>query len=118
VISSQALRRIAETGLDRISITNTGELSEFDDLPEETLIPALVVGKVNEAVKQLEAGSVVHYLNRDALWAVMGFLLDPKVVSSLPEDVDSAADLIEAVKQAGFVWHTVVLSSLSERGTA
>ncbi len=118
MIISQPLREFAETELGRISITSSGELSEFDDLPQDTPIPALVVGKVNEAVKQMEAGSVVHYLNRDALWAVEGFLLDPKVVSSLPEDVESAADLIEAVKQAGHEWHTLVLSPLSEGGTA
>ncbi|MDP9144923.1 MAG: hypothetical protein M3N43_09570 [Actinomycetota bacterium] len=109
MISSQALRQIAETGLDRISITGSGEPLETGHLPQGTLIPALVVGKITEAVKQMETGSVARYLNRDALWAVRGFVLDRQVVSSLPDGVESAADLIEAVRQAGIVWHAVLV---------
>jgi hypothetical protein len=108
VINSEALRRIAETGLDRISITSSGELLEVDGLPEDTLIPALVVGNVTEAVKQIENSTITQYLNRDALWAVQGFVLDRQVVSSLPDGVESAADLIEAVRHAGYEWAVTV----------
>lgn len=112
MVISQALREFAETELGRIWITSSGELSEFDGLPEDTLIPALVVGHVTEAVKQIETGTITQYLNRDALWAVQGFVLDRQVISSLPDGVDSAADLVEAVTRAGYEWQTVVLSPL------
>lgn len=107
MISSEGLRRVAGTGRDRMLIDDSGELFEVDGLPEDAPIPALVVGKVTEAVKQVETGTVVHHLDRDALWVVEGFLLDRNVVDSLPDDVDSSTRLIEAVRKAGFEWHAV-----------
>jgi hypothetical protein len=79
----------------------------MEGLPNEPPIPALVVAVVTEAVKQVEAEMVVRSVDRDALWAVMGFLLDRKVVSMLTDDVESVAGLIRAVRDAGFDWHAV-----------
>lgn len=107
MITSENLRQMVESAPDRMLISNSGELYEVDDLPDDTVIPALVVNRVSEAVKQVESGAVVHYLNRDALWAIEGFLLDRNVVDSLPDDVTTSTRLIEAVRQAGFEWHAV-----------
>jgi hypothetical protein len=42
------------------------------------------------------------------MWAVDGFVLSREVVSALPEAVDSAESLIEAVTRAGFRWNVVL----------
>jgi len=96
-------------GTDPLLIDHAGDPTEFDGLPEDAPVPAVVVRTVTDAVKQVQGEMIIHYVNRDAIWAVVGFLLDATVVSSLPDDVDSAADLIDAVRQAGHEWHAVLL---------
>jgi hypothetical protein len=108
VITSQVLREIAADGPDTMVIGHSGELVEIGGLPEPAPIPALVVEVVTEAVKQVEAGMVIRYLNRETLWAVTGFLLDREVVARLPDGVDSAAGLIQAVRDAGYEWQAVL----------
>jgi hypothetical protein len=108
VISSQALRRLAERAEGRVVIDQEGEPLAVEGLPEDAPVPGLVVGKVNEAVKQVEDEMIVRYLNRDAVWAVEGFLLDTEILSSLPDGVASAAGLIEAMTGAGYEWHAVI----------
>jgi hypothetical protein len=65
------------------------------------------VAPVTEAVKEVDGETIVRYLNRDAMWAVQGFLLSHEVVTGLPDGVDSAAGLIEAVSRAGLRWSAV-----------
>ncbi|HEX9863578.1 MAG TPA: hypothetical protein VGC03_01275 [Acidimicrobiia bacterium] len=108
MISSETLRLVARGGSGPVLIDNSGQPYQIDGLPDDASVPSLVVGKVTEAVKQVETGTVVKYLNRDALWAVEGFLLDRDVVDSLPDDVDSPERLIDAVREAGFEWHAVI----------
>ena len=108
MITSEVLRQIAADGPGRLAIGHSGELVEIDGLPEPAPIPALVVEEVTEAVKQVEAGMVTRYLNRETLWAVTGFLLDREVVAHLPDGVDSAEGLIQAVRDAGYEWQAVL----------
>lgn len=109
MISSQGLRQLLDARRDRLVIDQAGDPSEFEGLPDDAPIPAIVVMSVTEAVKQVQGDMIIHYVNRDAIWAVEGFLLDRPVVSSLPDDVDSAAGLIEAVRRAGHEWHAVMI---------
>ena len=108
MISSETLRLVARAGSGPVLIDISGRPYQVDGLPDDVSVPSLVVGNVTEAVKQVEAGTVVQYLNRDTLWAVEGFLLDSDVVDRLPDDVDSSERLIDAVREAGFEWHAVV----------
>jgi hypothetical protein len=108
VISSETLRLVARGQSRPVLIDTSGQPYRVDGLPDDASVPSLVVGKVTEAVKQVETGTVVQYLNRDALWAVEGFLLDRDVVDSLPDDVNSPERLIDAVREAGFQWHAVI----------
>lgn len=108
MISSESLRLIAQAGSGPVLIDNSGQPYQVDSLPDDASVPSLVVGEVTEAVKRVETGTVVQYLNRDALWAVEGFLLDRNVIDSLPDDVDSSERLIDAVGESGFEWHVVI----------
>ena len=80
----------------------------MEGLPEDATPPALLVTGVTEAVKEVDGETIVRYLNRDAMWAVQGFLLSHEVVFALPDGVDSAAGLIEAVSKAGLRWSAVL----------
>jgi hypothetical protein len=107
VISFEVLREVgSRPGPFQIDLQ--GVVSDLGELPDETPVPSLVVGQVTNAVKQAESGMVARYLDRDTLWAVNGFVLDGDTVASLDESVDSPVRLIEAVREAGFEWHTVV----------
>jgi hypothetical protein len=107
MISSPLLRELLGDS-DTIVVDISGASREVEGLPDDTEPPALVVANVSEAVKQVEDGVVAGYLNRDAMWAVDGFVLSREVVSALPEAVDSAESLIEAVSRAGFRWNVVL----------
>ncbi len=107
MISSHLLRELLGDS-DTIVVDISGASHEVEGLPDDTVPPALVVANVTEAVKQVEDGMVAGYLNRDAMWAVDGFVLSREVVSSLTGGVDSAASLIEAVTLAGFRWDVVL----------
>jgi hypothetical protein len=107
MISSHLLRELLGDS-DTILVDTSGGSHEVEGLPHDAVPPALVVANVTEAVKQVEDGLVAGYLDRDAMWAVDGFVLSREVVSSLPEAVDSVASLIEAVTRAGFRWNVVL----------
>jgi hypothetical protein len=108
MISSRELRKLLESGAETILVDAEGASYPAQGLPEDATPPALLVVPVIEAVKEVEGETIVRYLNRDAMWAVQGFLLSHEVVSALPDGVDSAASLIEAVSQAGLRWSAVV----------
>ena len=108
MISSQHLRELLDTSPGPILVDAAGASHPVDGLPEDATPPALLVAAVTEAVKEVEGETIVRYLNRDAMWAVRGFLLSREVVSALPDGVDSAAALIEAVSQAGLRWSAVL----------
>lgn len=106
MISVEVLRE-AGSGPEPFQIDLHGVVSNLSDLPGGTPVPALVVGQVTDAVKQAESGMIARYLDRDTLWAVHGFVLDRDTVASLDETVDSPLKLIDAVREAGYEWHTV-----------
>jgi hypothetical protein len=108
MISSQQLRKLLETSPEPIFVDAAGASHPVEGLPEDATPPALLVAPVTEAVKEVDGDTVVSYLNRDAMWAVQGFLLSHEVVSALPDGVDSAAALIEAVSRAGLRWSAVL----------
>lgn len=108
MISSQQLRKLLESNPEPILVDAAGVSLPVEGLPEDATPPALLVAAVTEAVKEVDGETIVGYLNRDAMWAVQGFLLSHEVVSALPDGVDSAAGLIEAVSQAGLRWSAVV----------
>jgi hypothetical protein len=108
MISSQKLRKLLESSPEPILVDAAGASHPVEGLPEDATPPALLVATVTEAVKEVDGETIVRYLNRDAMWAVQGFLLSHEVVSALPDGVDSAAGLIEAVSQAGLRWSAVL----------
>lgn len=85
------------------AVDTEGEPIRLDELDDAT-VPGLVVAPVTEAVKQVSRGLVARYLNRDALWAVQGFVLDGEMVRRLSADFDSPRALIHAVVSAGRQW--------------
>ena len=107
MVSSQQLRKLLESSPEPIFVDAEGASHPAEGLPQDATPPALLVAPVTEAVKEVDGETVVHFLNRDAMWAVQGFLLSHEVVSVLPDGVDSAAGLIEAVSRAGLRWSAV-----------
>jgi hypothetical protein len=67
--------------------------------------PGLLVAPITEAVKKIEAGTIVHHLSRDTLWAVEGFLLDVGLLEGLPDRAISPSELSEQVRASGYEWH-------------
>lgn len=108
MISTRPWRERLVDGAATIVVDTTGAPYPVEGLPVDTTAPALVVGRVSEAVKEVEQETVVGYLNRDAIWAVEGFVLSEDVVSILPDEVESASRLIELVTGAGFSWSAVL----------
>jgi hypothetical protein len=108
MISTRPWREHLGDGSTRIVVDITGAPLQVAGLPDDVVVPALVVGKVSEAVKEVDGEMVVAYLNRDTMWAVEGFVLSEDVTSVLPEELESAASLIEVVTGAGFAWSVVV----------
>jgi hypothetical protein len=113
MISTLPWREQLGDGAVTIVVDTTGAPYAVDELPGDIAAPALLVGRVSEAVKEVEEDRVVGYLNRDALWAVEGFVLSNEVVSILPEEVESATTLIELVTGAGFAWSAVLPTAQS-----
>ena len=110
MFSSQQLRKLRDTGPGPILVDGAGAPLPVEGLPEDAMPPALLVAPVTEAVKEVDGGTIVRYLNRDAMWAVQGFLLSNEIVSALPDGIDSAAGLIEAVSRSGLRWSTILPS--------
>lgn len=108
MISSQQLRNLLESAPEPIFVDAAGVSLPVEGLLEDSTPPALLVAAVTEAVKEVDGETIVRFLNRDAMWAVQGFLLSHEVVAALPDGVDSAAGLVEAVSQAGFRWSAVI----------
>ena len=96
-------------------IDHRGEEKGAEWVPDDAPVAGLLVGKVSEAVKQVEAGQVIEYLNRDALWAVEGFVLGRAVLEAIPEGDYLAGELVDAVVAAGFAWQ--VAPRPDQRGT-
>lgn len=110
MIGTQQLRKLLDTGPGPILVDAAGSALPMGGLAEDASPPALLVTAVTEAVKEVDGGTVVRYLNRDAMWAVQGFLLSHEIVSDLPDGIDSAAALIEAVGRAGLRWSAILPS--------
>ncbi len=108
MIDLQTMRRMA-TARPVVVVDHNGEPMDRPGLPDELPVPGLLVSTVNEAVKQVDTGSLIADLDRDSLWAVAGFALDVTVLDALGEGTYSAADLIGAVTAAGFDWMPTIL---------
>lgn len=108
MISTIPWRNRLADGSTPIVVDLTGAPFPVEGLPEDVVVPALVVGRVSEAVKEVDGEVVVGYLNRDTMWAVEGFVLSADVTSVLPDEVESAASLIEVITGAGFGWSVVL----------
>ena len=108
MISTRPWREHLGDGDATIVVDITGAPVQVEGLPENVVVPALVVGRMSEAVKGVDGEKVVAYLNRDTMWAVEGFVLSGEVASILPDELESAASLIEAVTGAGLAWSVVL----------
>jgi hypothetical protein len=108
MIDLQTMRRMAAAH-PVVVVDNNGEPMDRPALSADLPVPGLLVSTVNEAVKQVDAGSLIADLDRDSLWAVAGFALDVTVLDALGEGRYSAADLIRAVPSAGFNWKPTIL---------
>ena len=108
MIDLQTVRRMAASH-PVVVVDHHGEPMDRPGLPDDLPVPGLLVSTVNEAVKQVDAGSLIADLDRDSLWAVAGFALDVTVLDALGGGTYSAADLILAVTSAGFDWKPTIL---------
>jgi len=108
VIDLQTVRRMAASH-PVVVVDHHGEPMDRPGLPDDLPVPGLLVSTVNEAVKQVDAGSLIADLDRDSLWTVAGFALDVTVLDALGGGTYSAADLILAVTSAGFDWKPTIL---------
>lgn len=108
VIASQTLLRLATT-TPIVVVDHHGLPLDRELLPEELPVPGLLVGIVNEAVKQVNGGRLIADLDRDSLWAVRGFVLDMTIIQALGDGEFSASELIGAVSAAGFRWRPTTL---------
>ncbi len=86
-----------------------GRPLDTDRLPEDLPVPGLLVRALTEAVKQVEAGRLINDLDRDAMWAIEGFILDKDLLEGLPDGVYSGEQFIEVVVDAGFTWRPAPL---------
>lgn len=109
MIGSQLLRGLARPG-ELLAVDLEGGPIGIDGLVDPAS-PGLVVAPVTEAVKEVDDGTVVQYVNRDTLWAVHGFVVDHELVSLLPDQVDGPESLISAVVELGRNWSPVHLST-------
>ncbi len=105
MISSRELIEQAPIGATRFGVDVDGR--PLHGVLPESNAPALIVGPVTDAVKLVDAGSIVHHVDRDTLWAVEGLILDHAVLEAIPDFAGSAAELIEAVGEAGLAWEAV-----------
>jgi len=108
VVTSEDLRRLAGSVTGRLLVDADGRLMDQAGIAGDAHVPGLVVTPITEAVKKVDSGKIVHYLSRDTLWGVEGFLLDRRVIDSLPDGIQSGSGLIDAVREAGFAWQVVV----------
>lgn len=108
MIDLHTLRRLAAT-TPLVIVDHNGERMDRERLPDDLPVPGLLVSPVNEAVKQVETGRLITDLDRDSLWAVVGFVLDSTVLDVLGEGTRSATELIGAVTSAGFDWQPTIL---------
>ncbi len=97
----------------RVMLDADGNLRPSGDFSFPDSPAVLIVGDVTEAVKRVEEDAVIGPIDRDELWAVKGFILDREVVDDLPLQLESPADLIEAVKEAGYRWVAIGPTSFS-----
>lgn len=88
-------------------IDHVGDLLDAR-LPDDSPTPALMVDRVTEAVKGIADGVVVSYVDRDTLWEVYGFVLDRESLETLPDRIESAGALVEALRSSGRRLHAVV----------
>lgn len=91
----------------RVRLDPDGVLDLSGDIQGADDRAVLVVDEVTEAVKRVEGEGVLGTVDRDELWTVKGIILDREVVLGLPDDLATPADLIGAVKNAGYHWTTV-----------
>jgi hypothetical protein len=105
MISSGRLRQIAaaSSNFHPIWVDVDGEEMSLDSESEPS-VPVLVVSSVTEAVKRLEGSKVAEHVDRDTLWQVEGFVLDRSIIDRLPDDIESADQLIDAVTRLGLEW--------------
>ena len=95
---------------DRVAFDERGELLEAD-VHASSSPATLLVGPVTDAVKRRDGDAVVS-LDRDAVWAVAGIILDREVLERLDEDEIGAEELLDAVERLGYTWQVIPASAL------
>ncbi|MGH8916047.1 MAG: hypothetical protein ACRDZM_16240 [Acidimicrobiia bacterium] len=109
MIDTQAVLRMAESTRGIVVVDTHGATVDSDRLPADLHVPGLLVEKVSEAVKRLEGGRVVEFLDRDTLWSVRGFVLDAEVLGAVADGGHiTPGELIDAVIAAGFEWRPIL----------
>lgn len=112
MIDIPALRKLVDAGGVRVVVDGNGEIVDRDELSD--FGPAvLIASPVTDAVKVVDAGLVQGSLDRDALWAIQGFVLSREVLLALDDDLIHPGELISAVTRAGFEWQVISSSSSS-----
>lgn len=87
-----------------VAFDKHGRVVQFA-VPEDFAPATLSVSPVTDALKRVdEADRVVGSVDKGSVWMVDVILLSSTVLGRLPDDVFTAEELLEAVREAGFVW--------------
>ena len=102
MISIAALRQRIEG--DWVAFDKHGNKVAYD-VPKDIGPATMSVSPVVDAIKRIdEADRVVESVPRESLWEVDAIVLNSVVLGRLDDRVLTAEELIEAVREAGFVW--------------
>lgn len=95
----------AATGDGHLSFDREGASASWPHSPSE---PAVIfVDVVTDAVKTLSGDVIQGALDRDQVWAVVGFKVGREVAAAVSHNPMTAESLIDAVREAGFEWTAV-----------
>lgn len=102
VISIEGLRDQLDG--DWVAVDRHGEIVEYS-VPKDIGPATLSVSPVSDALKEVnDADNIVGSVDKNTVWSVDAIVLNSIVLSRLPDQTFTAEELIEAVREAGFVW--------------
>lgn len=87
-----------------VAFDRHGQAVEYE-IPKDIGPATLSVSAVTDALKQVdEADRVVGSVDRETVWMVDAVVLNSIVLRRLPMTSFTIEELLEAVREAGFVW--------------
>lgn len=94
---------------DHVAVDKRGRLVDV----KETSAPAtLFVVNVTDALKEVDNGTIVRSVDREAVWQVESIVLSREVVEAMPDDPMTLEQLVEFVGSTGVGWEISPVSDL------